>query len=118
VLRLLKGTFGDGREWATQVRETDAEEPADGGVNAWDVGSVIDMSGGGPVDLLKVDIERAELSVFSESAASWLHRIRNICIELHGEDCREVFFHALKHFDSALKCYGDLTIYRNLRPMS
>ena len=67
------------------------------------------------MDLLKVDIERAELTVFGESAGSWLHRVRNICIELHGKDCEEVFFSALNDFDYELEHYGELTICRNLR---
>lgn len=116
TLRLLRGTFGDGREWATQVGELSEDERTSGGVQAWDVGSLIDMSGGSTVDLLKIDIERAELSVFGESADSWLHRVRNICIELHGKDCEEVFFAALKDFDYELGHSGELTICRNLRP--
>jgi FkbM family methyltransferase len=116
TLRLLKGTLGDGREWATQVDELVDEERTSMGVQAWDVGSLIDMSGGSTVDLLKVDIERAELSVFGESSGSWLHRVRNICIDLHGKDCEEVFFAALKDFDYELEHSGELTICRNLRP--
>ena len=116
TLRLLRGTFGDGREWATQVGELSEEERTSMGVQAWDVGSLIDMSGDSTVDLLKIDIERAELSVFGESAGSWLHRVRNICIELHGKDCEEVFFAALKDFDYELGRSGELTICRNLRP--
>ena len=116
TLRLLRGTFRDGREWTTQVGELSEEERTSVGVQAWDVGSLIDMSGGSTVDLLKVDIERAELSVFGESASSWLHRVRNICIELHGKDCEEVFFAALKDFDYELGHSGELTICRNLRP--
>lgn len=116
TLRLLRGTFGDGREWATQVDELIGEEGTSVGIQGWDIGSLIDMSGGGTVDLLKVDIERAELSVFGESADSWLHRVRNICIELHGKDCEEVFFAALKDFSYELGRSDELTICRNLRP--
>lgn len=116
TLQLVKGTFGDGREWATQVGESSEEEQPSVGIQAWDVGSLIDMSGRSTVDLLKVDIERAELSVFGESSGSWLHRVRNICIELHGKDCEEVFFAALKDFDYELQHSGELTICRNLRP--
>jgi FkbM family methyltransferase len=116
TLRLLKGSFGDGREWATQVDESIEEGQPSEGIQAWDVGSLIDMSGRSTVDLLKVDIERAELCVFGESAGAWLHRVRNICIELHGKDCEEVFFAALKDFDYELEHSGELTICRNLRP--
>jgi FkbM family methyltransferase len=115
TLRLLRGTFFVGREWATQVDESIEEEGTSAGVQAWDVGSLIDMSGGRTVDLLKVDIEGAELSVFGESARSWLGRVKNICIELHGKDCEEVFFAALKDFDYELGHSGELTICRNLR---
>ncbi len=116
TLGLLRGTFGDGREWATQVGELSEEERTTAGIQAWDVASLIEMSGLSTVDLLKVDIERAELSVFGESCRSWLHRVRNICIELHGKDCEEVFFSALKDFDYELGHSGELTICRNLRP--
>jgi FkbM family methyltransferase len=116
TLRLLKGSYGDGRESATQVGELSAEEVTSESVQSWDVGTLIDMSGGDMVDLLKVDIERAELSVFGESAASWLPRVRNISIELHGGDCEEVFFAALKDFDYDLAHFSELTICRNLRP--
>lgn len=112
-LRLSRDTFGDGREWSTQVRS-----PTDGSageIEAWDVGTLIDMAGVQQVDLLKVDIERAELAVFGDSAKSWLPRIRNICIELHGSDCQEVFFDALKDFDYELGHSGELTVCRNLR---
>lgn len=117
TLRLLKGTFLDGREWTTQVDELLEEQGTSEGVQAWDVGSLIDMVGDNTVDLLKVDIERAELSVFGNSAGSWLSRVRNICIELHGKDCEEVFFAAIKDFDYELERSGELTICRNLRPM-
>ncbi len=113
-LRLSRDTFGDGREWSTQVRS-----PADGSageIEAWDVGTLIDMTGAEQVDLLKVDIERAELAVFGDGAKRWLPRVRNICIELHGPDCQEVFLAALKGFDYQLAHSGELTICRDLRP--
>jgi FkbM family methyltransferase len=114
-LRLSKNNSDD-RGWATQVSECRGEEDAKNvRVRAWDVGGLIDMSGLSTVDLLKVDIERAELSVFGTGAESWLHKVRNICIELHGSDCEEVFFAALKDFDYDLGHFGELTVCRNLR---
>ncbi len=128
TLRLIKGSFGDGREWATQVgasigesihpliKERRASSEVEVQVQGWDVGSLIDINGGGIVDLVKIDIERSEIKVFGESAASWLPRVRNICIELHGRDCEEVFFAALQDFDYELERSGELTVCRNLRP--
>ena len=114
TLRLLK--VPNGAEWATHVDELIEKDRTYVGVQAWDVRTLIDMSGVSTVDLLKVDIERAELSVFRESVSSWLYKVRNICIELHGKDCEEVFFAALKDFDYELGHFGELTICRNLRP--
>ena len=115
-LRLMQGIAGDGREWSFQVGEAINGDLTSADVEAWDVGSLIDMSGIKIVDLLKVDIERAELSVFGESAGVWISRVRNICIELHGKDCEEAFFGALQDFDYELQHAGELTICRNLRP--
>ncbi len=115
TLQVVTGAYGDGREWATQVVEVNGEERSSATVHAWDVGSLIDMTGSSTVDLLKIDIERAEMSVFGESACSWLTRVRNLCIELHGKDCEAVFFAALKDFDYELEHSGELTICRNLR---
>jgi FkbM family methyltransferase len=116
TLRVLTGNFGDGREWATQVEELNANNERAVCVQAWDVGSLIDMSGCSSVDLLKVDIERAEIFVFREAASSWLSKVRNICIELHGRDCEKVFFAALRDYEYELGHSGELTTCRNLRP--
>ncbi len=114
MLCLSRGAYGDGREWATQV-----VEPAQGragSVQAWDVESLIEMAGVAKVDLLKVDIERAELAVFGETAKQWLSKVSNICIELHGPDCQQAFFSAVADFDYQLEYSGELTLCKNMRP--
>ncbi|MGA2325279.1 MAG: FkbM family methyltransferase [Bryobacteraceae bacterium] len=114
LLVLSRGAYGDGREWATQVRERTAGDDGDG-VEGWDVASLIDMAGADRADLLKVDIERSELALFGRNAHTWLARVDNICIELHGSECREVFFRALAGYDYELDSSPQLTICRNLR---
>jgi FkbM family methyltransferase len=49
------------------------------------------------IDLLKMDIEGAELAIF-KNAAPWLMRIRCIAIELHGAECQRQFFYALQNY--------------------
>jgi FkbM family methyltransferase len=115
-LRLLKGAFADGLEWATQVEESLQTDEGSAWAQGWDVGTIIEMAGGGTVDLLKIDIERSELSVFTSADRTWLHKVRNICIELHGRDCEEAFFAALREFEYDLSYSGELAICRNLRP--
>jgi FkbM family methyltransferase len=112
-LCLSQDTCGVGLEWGRQVVQS--SDNSTNCVEAWDVGTLIDRSGAEKVDLLKVDIERAELAVFGENAKQWLSRVRNICIELHGEDCKEILFHALANFDYGLEHYDLLTICKNIR---
>jgi FkbM family methyltransferase len=112
-LCLSNEVFGDGLEWSRQVRSPAELEIAD--IEAWDVGTLIDMAGAEKVDLLKVDIERGEIAVFGPKSRQWLPRVRNICIELHGLDCEQAFFSALADFDYDREQSGELTICRNLR---
>jgi len=111
-LTLSRSAFGDGREWATQVHEGEVDNDEEF-VESWDVSSLMELAGIQDVDLLKVDIERSELEVFKFTSA-WLKNVRTICIELHGDDCREVFFGALKEFQYSAESSGELTICRNL----
>lgn len=112
-LSLSRGTFRDGREWASQVSSSPGGGLGD--VEAWDVESLIEMAGSGEVDLLRVDIEGAERVVFGENAKTWLPKVRNLCIELHGPDCEEAFFNALAGFDYELEHSGELTVCARLR---
>lgn len=114
-LVISRGAFGDGREWATQVQESQGVE-GEATVEGWDVRSLLHLVGGTQVDLLKCDIERSEIQLFGGNCSSWLAGVRNICIELHGPDCSQVFFNALKDYDYDFGRSGELTICRNLRP--
>ena len=84
-------------------------------VDGWDVLSLLQLADGKYIDLLKIDIERSELEIFGGSSSSWLPRVRNICIELHGADCEKVFWDALKDFEYDLGSSGDLTFCRKLQ---
>jgi FkbM family methyltransferase len=93
-LKVVSGQYGDGREWATQVRECRGNEKPD--VYAASVGDFVERSGYERIDILKVDIEAAEAIVFSENYEGWIDRVDTFIIELHDEWCREVFFAALR----------------------
>jgi len=104
-----------GREWATQVRSAGkaAEGPAD--IEGYDLRTLIDSTGADEIDLLKVDIEGSERELFRQNADSWMPRVRNICIELHGQDCEAAFFQALSGYTYDLSRSGELTVCCNLR---
>jgi FkbM family methyltransferase len=113
-LVLSRGAYGDGREWATQVRERregDDGEEAEG----VDVASLIDLVGAERAGLVIVDIEGSEGALFGHPARAWLERVDNLCIELHGSACREAFGRALAGYDHEMETWPHLTICRNLR---
>jgi FkbM family methyltransferase len=119
-LLLERGTYRDGREWTTQVRpaaDTDVAIASDH-VEGYDMDTLILMSGFSRVDLLKIDIERSEIQLFSRNTEHWLPLVKNLFIELHDRDCEEVFFRALSKYSYSLSHAGDVTICSDLRMLS
>ena len=107
---LVKGEL----EWNSHVRQ--AEAGADGSVEAYDVSALIAAGGGGPVDLLKVDIEGGELELFGCNTEAWLPAVKNISIEFHGDECEKTFFRALEGYEYDGFPYRSVTICKNVRP--
>lgn len=107
-LNFDEDTTGQGVEWGRQTRP--AEDVATAGVQAWDVPTLMSMAGFGEVDILKIDIEGAEAAVFSAPDLSWLDRVKNIVIEIHGAECDRVFHEAVAGRDYALSRCGELTV--------
>lgn len=83
-------------------------------VESFDVPSLIALGGGGPVDVLKVDIEGSEAEVFSNNPDKWLPSVKNIVIELHGPECERSFENALKNYQCESFPYRSVTVCRNL----
>jgi FkbM family methyltransferase len=114
-LSLARGDYGDGREWATRVRQPRRDETAT--VRAVDMLTLLSEQSIGIVDLLKIDIEGSELELFGGDAChSWLRRVRNIAIELHGTACTRRFFDALSGFRYQALRSGELHIALNIEP--
>jgi FkbM family methyltransferase len=109
-LSLSRGTYRDGREWATQVRECSGGEKAN--VAAVDIGSLLSERAFEHIDILKVDIEGAEKQLFAESCHTWIDKVSMIVIELHDEQCRKTFSEALGFSKFEFSVCGDLTVAR------
>lgn len=65
---------------------------------------------GGQIDLLKLDIECAEVELFSDSAAEWLPHVRMIAIELHDrfrEGCSRAFYRQICRFPFSQAMSGE-----------
>ncbi len=97
------------------VQETAATDENGISVEGWDIASLIEQSGFGPVDLIKIDIEGAEEDIFRDDCDRWLPWVRNLCIELHGEASRESFFSAMDRYDYRYAKYGELDFCLDLR---
>ena len=111
-LTIRRGQFGDGREWATQVVETPAGGTPD--IPAVDLVEVLAASGFSRIDILKVDIERAERVLFGPGAERWLDRVDNLAVELHDGECERILFEAVQGRNYALSRHGELTVLEGL----
>ena len=110
-----RGIWRDGREWTAQVRLAKEGDTSSESIDGYDMLTLIGLSGATEIDLLKIDIEKSELELFSRNTESWLPRIRNLCIELHGSDCEAIFFRALADYSYNLSRTGELTVCSDLR---
>jgi FkbM family methyltransferase len=114
-LAIIRGEYRDGGAWATQVRPLVTHLDNALTTNGIDMSEILQILDGSPIDILKIDIERSELDLFGSHTEQWLTRVRNVAIELHDDECREVFMKALHGFTFELQHSGELTIARNLR---
>jgi FkbM family methyltransferase len=103
--------------WAFQVNETATGE-RDDLVRGYTIPEIIDIHGGGRVDLLKLDIEGAEYALFTEGAEEWLPRVDVILVELHDhlvKGCRAAFDRLLQDVPHVREQRGEYDCARLLR---
>jgi FkbM family methyltransferase len=99
-----------------QVREArTGDNPADI-LDGWDVPALMERGGFSQIDLLKIDIEGAEVDLFLKGADRWLPQVRNLSIELHGAECEAALDRALASYTYQRQALGELTFCFNLRP--
>lgn len=92
TLNFSKNFSGAGDEWARQVGPS---ADGDGDVRAISMRSLIEQFGWDRIDLLKMDIEGAEESVFGTDDISWMDRVGALVIEVHGPGCQAALDRAL-----------------------
>jgi hypothetical protein len=95
-----------------QVREARADESPD--MTAVDIGTLWVESGYPAISILKIDIEAAERFVFAENCGRWLGAVENLVIELHDDECRRVFFDAIRGLPLRVSQSGELTVCRRM----
>jgi FkbM family methyltransferase len=94
-------------EWGRRVT---ADKQKGDEVQAVDIESLISMTDYHRISVLKIDIEGAERELFARNYALWLNRTENLCIEVHGDQCRIVVEKAISGAGFALSTSGELTI--------
>jgi FkbM family methyltransferase len=106
----LRKEGGRETEWGIRVEEVD---PGDADMEGTSIAAILDESGFLAIDVLKIDIEGAEAAVFAGDHG-WLASVKNIVIELHGENCTRSFFDAMVRYQFDLSTSGELTVCRNI----
>jgi FkbM family methyltransferase len=85
-------------------------------MEGWDVPALIERAGFRHIDLLKIDIEGAEVDLLLKGADRWLPRVRNLSIELHGPECEAALERALAPYTYQRQMLGELIFCFDLRP--
>jgi FkbM family methyltransferase len=75
------------------------------------VASLLKLSSSGQIDILKCDIEGAELELFANGSKEWLPRVRNIAIELHTPECRQTVFSVTSSLGFSNLRYRELYVF-------
>jgi FkbM family methyltransferase len=103
--RLSLNHIGQGAEWGASVSPS-----ADGNVNVVTIPELLKLSGMDRISLLKIDIEGAEVELFSSGSESWLPLVDNIVIELHSEEARKAFFSKIDRSRFAISTCDELIV--------
>jgi FkbM family methyltransferase len=97
--------------WGFVCKETDTEN-ADT-VKAISINEILKRYERTEIDILKIDIEGAELELFSSNYEEWLPKTKIIMIELHDayrKGCSKAFFSAIIKYDFSIFQRGENTI--------
>ena len=109
----LRITDSSAESWAFRV----SEAAEDTGIPAISIDHIIEKYGITSIDVLKIDIEGAEVEVFS-GCPKWLGCVKNLIIELHDRfrpGCAAALENALRDYSCRFSTSGENRIYSNLR---
>ena len=84
---------GDGKSYQLKVMEVPAGTP--GSFVSLTIPDLLEKLPTREIDLLKMDIEGAELALFSEGYEAWIDRIGMLIVETHGDEARNAVLAAM-----------------------
>ena len=95
--------------WGTRINEKE-----NGNVKSITINEIVNIYGLGQIDLLKMDIEGSEISVFSENT-EWLDLVSCCAVELHERffnGCKKAFHDLFSDKDFSIQEISEITIAR------
>ena len=105
----------DAGKWAFSVEETLIQDPSN--IKAITIDNILIKFGRRQIDILKIDIEGAELELFQSGYENWLPITKLILIETHDRirnGCSASLLKALSHYNFSIYANGNTTICLNL----
>jgi hypothetical protein len=111
-LTFVSENGADGLEWARRMRPCDPLE--DGQLLSTDIDTILRNSGFERISILKIDVEGAEAEIFASNYESWLDRVDNLVIELHGDSCSQPFYRAVGALPFAVSACDELTVCKRI----
>lgn len=93
-LEVVKHQFRDGLDWSNQVKPAVSSTES---VRGMTIEQMMAEAKVECIDLLKMDVEGAELPVL-QGNTEWLHKVKHLCIELHGEEHAKALEKALASY--------------------
>jgi FkbM family methyltransferase len=95
--------------WAFRVQEV--AEGAEGACQGHSIDGLLRRFGLDGADLVKLDIEGAEVEVFGRGSLRWLDRIEAVVIELHGKKAESVVRERMNALGLAHRQRGEKVIF-------
>lgn len=116
ILNILDNGHGN---WGFMTAAMDASDgkAIEGLVETISVEDIMKQNGIEYIDILKIDIEGAEKTVFENNYEYWLPRTRCLMIELHDRlnpGCSHIVFNALGKYDFSYFQNGENLVFLNM----
>lgn len=86
------------------------DSQTEGAVKAVSIKDIMEQYSFDRIDILKIDIEGAEIELFKNNYDDWLPSVRVLIIELHDrmrKGCSKTFFDALSKYNFSTEIKGE-----------
>lgn len=110
-LQVVRHHYRDKLDWSNQVKPADNTASTVPGITMQEI---LEMQKLTSIELLKIDIEGAELEVL-QGNTDWLKKVKHLCIELHSDACRAALKQALVPYTFTELTTGETTYCHDLQ---